>query len=105
LAEELGFMGALVLLALFGLLLWRLLRIAERSRNQFGLLVGAGLFSWLFSQMLVNIGINLGLLPVTGITLPLVSYGGSSILAVMIGLGLGQSVADQSQRGKVIEIR
>ncbi|MFH1840780.1 MAG: rod shape-determining protein RodA [Candidatus Shapirobacteria bacterium] len=105
LAEEVGFLGSLGVLGFFALVLYRLLRISERSRDRSGRLIGAGIFSWLFSQAVMNIGVNLGFLPVTGVTLPLVSYGGSSVLAVMLGLGLMQSVARLGQREKAVEIR
>jgi rod shape determining protein RodA len=105
LAEELGFLGSLCVLALFGLLLQRILKIGENSRDQFGFLVCIGVFFLIFCQSFINIGINLGLLPVTGITLPLLSYGGSSLLATTICLGIVQNVAKQSLAKKVIEIK
>lgn len=93
LAEELGLVGAGLTLAAFSLLLYRILRAAFFSREDFGRVVALGIFSLLFFQVFVNIGMNLGLVPITGITLPLVSYGGSSLVSTMISLGLAVSVA------------
>ena len=92
-AEELGFLGALAMIALLFFLLWRILRIAERSRDSFGRLLAAGVAGLIFFQGVINVGMNLGLMPVTGIPLPFVSYGGSSFLTLMLGLGLVESVA------------
>ncbi|MCL7452357.1 MAG: rod shape-determining protein RodA [Anaerolineae bacterium] len=92
-AEELGFLGALLMIALLFFLLWRILRIAEHSRDRFGRLIAAGMAGLIFFQGIINIGMNLGLMPVTGIPLPFVSYGGSSFLTLMLGIGLVESVA------------
>jgi rod shape determining protein RodA len=92
-AEELGFLGALLLMGLLCFLLWRTLRIAEQARDTFGRLIAAGVAGLIFFQSIVNIGMNLGLMPVTGIPLPFVSYGGSSFLTLMLGMGLVESVA------------
>ncbi|MGC9333557.1 MAG: rod shape-determining protein RodA [Anaerolineae bacterium] len=92
-AEELGFLGAVAMIALLFFLLWRILHIAERSRDAFGRLIAAGVAGLIFFQGVVNIGMNLGLMPVTGIPLPFVSYGGSSFLTLMLGIGLVESVA------------
>ncbi len=86
-AEEFGFLGVGLLLTSFLVLLNWLLGLAKQS-GPFGKLVVLGYFWWIFGQLSINIGMNMGLMPVTGITLPLVSYGGSSMLAIMIGLGL-----------------
>jgi rod shape determining protein RodA len=93
LSEELGLIGAGLLLLGYLLLLWRLLTIGQRSKDRFGLLIATGVFSMLFFQAFVNIGMNVGLSPITGITLPLVSSGGSSLVATLISLGLVESVA------------
>ncbi|MFQ6014924.1 MAG: rod shape-determining protein RodA [Anaerolineae bacterium] len=98
LAEELGFAGAIILFTLFALLLWRILRAASLARDTFGRLVTTGIACFLFFQILVNLAMNLGLLPVTGIPLPLVSYGGSSLITVLIGLGLTESVVMRHKR-------
>lgn len=92
-AEELGFVGAAVVLILFILLLLRLLRVADLAQDSFGRLLVIGVTSIIFFQAAVNIGMNLNLLPVTGKPLPLISYGGSSLLIFMLGIGLVESVA------------
>jgi rod shape determining protein RodA len=93
LAEEWGFVGVLVLLALYGALLARLLVIAWRARDRFGSLVAAGGVAVVFWQLLINIGMNIGILPVVGVPLPLLSYGGSSLLTIMMMLGLALNVS------------
>lgn len=105
LTEELGFVGGSILLVLYFFLLWRILIQGQDSSSKFGLLICTGVFSMLSFQVLVNLGMNMGLLPITGITLPLVSYGGSSILSVLISLGLVQAVAKGKKRQQMIEIR
>ena len=92
-AEELGFLGAVAMIALLFFLLWRILRVAERARDTFGRLLAAGVGGLVLFQGVINIGMNLGLMPVTGIPLPFVSYGGSSFLTLMLGMGLVESVA------------
>jgi rod shape determining protein RodA len=92
-AEELGFLGAAAMLGLIFFLLWRMLYIAGRARDTFGRLLAAGVAGLIFFQSAINIGMNLGLMPVTGIPLPFVSYGGSSFLTLMAGVGLVESVA------------
>lgn len=91
-AEELGFVGAMVLLALFFLLFWRLFRIARRCRDPFASHCVFGFAAVLFIQMVMNIGMNLGVMPVIGVPLPFVSAGGSSLLMFLIGIGLVQSI-------------
>ncbi len=92
-AEELGFLGAMLMIGLLFFLLWRIVRIAERARDTFGRLLAAGVGGLVLFQGVINIGMNLGLMPVTGIPLPFVSYGGSSFLTLMLGIGLVESVA------------
>lgn len=92
-AEELGFLGAVVMIGLLFFILWRTLRVAEKSRDTFGRLIAAGVAAVLLFQSVINIGMNLGLMPVTGLPLPFVSYGGSSFLTLMLGMGLVESVA------------
>lgn len=92
-AEELGLLGAFVMMGLIVLILWRILRVAERARDPFGRLIATGVAAIVLFQSVVNIGMNLGLMPVTGIPLPFVSYGGSSLLTLMLGMGLVESVA------------
>ncbi len=86
--EELGFAGVCLLLGLLAVILWRGLTIALRARDLFGRLVASGVVLWLGLQSFENVGMNLGIMPVTGVPLPFVSYGGSSMFAAWIGLGL-----------------
>ena len=90
--EELGLIGGTLLLVLFFFLVSRALRVAQHSRNHYGLLIGAGIVSmWIF-QVLVNVGMTIGIMPITGIPLPFVSYGGSSMLMNFMAVGLLLSV-------------
>lgn len=91
-AEEFGLLGVGVLLLLFSLLLWRILGIALTSTSNFARLFSAGMAISIFSQIFIHIGMNLGLLPIIGIPLPLISYGGSGLISVLIGLGIVQSI-------------
>ncbi len=86
--EEWGFTGAIILFSLFGLIIWRILHIALLGETNFEILFGVGLVIFLMSHFIINIGMNIGVLPVTGITLPFMSYGGSHLLAEFIGLGI-----------------
>jgi rod shape determining protein RodA len=91
-AEQFGFVGSTLLLILYLILILRIIKIAVESYNLFGKFLSLGVCLILMLHVFINIGMNLGKLPVTGIPLPLMSYGGSSILMVMIALGLVQSV-------------
>jgi rod shape determining protein RodA len=91
LAEELGFIGSMVVLILFVLLLWRLLICAWRAPDRFAMLIGTGLATMLLFQVLVNVGMVIGLVPVTGIPLPFITYGGASLVSLAAGLGIVQS--------------
>jgi rod shape determining protein RodA len=93
LAEEWGFIGTTLLLLFYGALLGRLLVIAWRARDRFGSLVAIGAAGMVFWQLLINIGMNIGMLPVVGVPLPLLSYGGSSLLTMMLTLGLALNVS------------
>jgi cell division protein FtsW len=86
--EEFGLVGTLVVLSLFGLLAYAGLRIARRVKDPFTRLAAAGATAWLVVQAIVNIGAVIGVLPITGIPLPLVSYGGSALLPTLIALGM-----------------
>jgi rod shape determining protein RodA len=86
--EELGFVGATGLIVLLGFVVVRMLVVASRAPDQFGRLVGVGVATWLAVQVVQNVGMNLGLLPVTGLPLPFVSYGGSSMLVSWVAVGL-----------------
>jgi rod shape determining protein RodA len=92
LAEEWGFIGAIVLFSLILLLLFRIMRAAERARDSFGRLVAFGIACMLLFQASANLGANLTLIPVTGMPLPMVSFGGSALLTNFIALGLVQSI-------------
>ncbi len=98
-AEELGFVGAVSILALEALLLIRIFRIAQLARDSFGTLLCVGVFSMFLLQIFQNVGMTLRLMPITGITLPFVSYGGSSLLTSLLALGMVQSVAIHRYRG------
>jgi len=90
--EELGFIGCATIVLLLGLVIFRAVRIAARADDAFGLLVAAGVAIWFAVQAFINIGMTIGIAPVTGLPLPFVSYGGSALFADMIAIGLLQSV-------------
>ena len=92
LGEELGFVGAMVLFALFMILLFRGLRAAAISQDVFGRLVAVGVVIFILFQAFINVGVNIRLFPVTGIPLPFISQGGSSLITVFIAIGLLESV-------------
>ena len=92
-AEELGFVGAATVLALYGLLIWRLIRIAGSCRSDFGAYTVLGIVLVIFIQVLMNIGAATGLLPVTGLPLPFLSYGGSALIMNLILIGVAESIA------------
>ena len=92
LAEELGFVGGIVVLALFCLLLWRILLAGWRSDDSFGLVFSAGLATMILFQVLVNAGMVMGIVPITGIPLPFVTHGGASLTSIAIALGVLQSI-------------
>jgi rod shape determining protein RodA len=100
LAEELGFIGAVVVFLLFAALLWRILAAAWRSRDPFGMVFGAGLASMILFQLFVNIGMVVGIMPITGIPLPFITHGGASLTSLAIGLGLLQSVNIRQYRAE-----
>jgi rod shape determining protein RodA len=93
LAEDLGFVGAVILFALYILLLMAALRIAFRARDPFGMLLASGVVAMLVFQILVNVGMAISLMPVTGIPLPFISHGGSSLVSICFALGVLQSVS------------
>jgi rod shape determining protein RodA len=101
--ERYGFTGAALVLSLYALLFWRALRIVTLSKNSYGALVAGGIAVMLLFQTFVNVGMNLGIMPITGIPLPLMSYGGSSVLATFLAVGVLQSInvqAHLSQKGR-----
>lgn len=91
-AEEMGFVGSMMLVVIYFFLIAYSLKVAQRAVDRFGSLIAFGVVSMLLFQVFVNIGMNIGILPITGITLPLISYGGSSLIATLISLGLLASV-------------
>jgi rod shape determining protein RodA len=100
LAQELGFVGAIVVFVLFMALLWRILSCAWRSRDPFGTLFGAGLASMILFQVFVNVGMVIGIVPVTGIPLPFITHGGASLTSLAIGLCIIQSVNLRQHRAE-----
>jgi rod shape determining protein RodA len=101
--ERYGFGGAALVLSLYALLFWRALRITTLSKNSYGTLVAGGIAVSLLFQTFVNVGMNLGIMPITGIPLPLLSYGGSSVVATFLAVGVLQSInvqAHLSQKGR-----
>lgn len=95
--ERFGFAGAAFVLSLYVLLIWRILRILTLSKNFYGTLIAGGIAAMLMFQILVNVGMTLGIMPVTGLTLPLMSYGGSSVIATFLAIGLLQSIHSQAR--------
>lgn len=93
--EELGFLGAGLILVLLGIVLWRACRIARETTELYGTIVAAGIIAWFAFQAFENIGMTLGIMPVAGLPLPFVSYGGSSMFAVWVAIGLLQSIRMQ----------
>lgn len=93
LAEKLGFVGAILILALFTLLIARMIIVAHSSRDRFGMFLCIGIATMLLFHILVNVGMNIGIMPVTGIPLPFISYGGTSLIVALGAVGLVQSVA------------
>jgi rod shape determining protein RodA len=99
LAEDLGFVGAVILFALYVVLLMAALRIAFRARDSFGMLLAGGVVAMLAFQILVNVGMAISLMPVTGIPLPFISHGGSSLVSICFSLGVLQSVSMRRESG------
>ncbi len=97
--ERFGFVGSAFVVLLYAVLFWRAIRVMRISRSFYGTMIAGGVVAMLAFQVIVNIGMNLGLMPVTGITLPLMSYGGSSVLGTFLALGVLQSIHADSARG------
>jgi rod shape determining protein RodA len=95
--EEFGFVGAALVLSLFALLIWRSLRILTMSKNLYGALIAGGITAMLMFQVFVNVGMTIGIMPITGVPLPLLSYGGSSVLVTFMAIGLLQSIHAQAR--------
>jgi rod shape determining protein RodA len=95
--EEFGFVGAALVLSLFALLIWRALRTLTMAKNFYGALVAGGITAMLMFQVFVNVGMTIGIMPITGIPLPLMSYGGSSVLTTLMAIGVLQSIHAQAR--------
>ena len=95
--ERWGFVGAALVLSLYALLIWRGLRILTMAKDLFGALVAGGIVAMLLFQVFVNVGMTLGIMPITGIPLPLMSYGGSSVVSTLLAIGLLQSIYVQGR--------
>ena len=95
--EEFGFMGAALVLSLYALLIWRCLRILTVSKNLYGTLIAGGITAMFMHQVFINVGMTIGIMPITGVTLPLMSYGGSSVIVTFMALGLLQSIHAQAR--------
>jgi rod shape determining protein RodA len=103
--EELGFLGAIALLVMLLVFLWQVLQVSTRAGDSLGRLIAVGVASGIAFQSLANIGMNLGVMPVTGLPLPLISYGGSSLISTLLALGLVQSVSGHQQRSPFEPLR
>ena len=103
--ETYGFAGAALVLSLYALLLWRGLHILTQAKNLFGALIAGGITMMLLFQIFVNVGMTVGVMPITGIPAPLLSYGGSSMLVTFLALGLLQSIAAQAKEAGAMKTR
>jgi rod shape determining protein RodA len=103
--ERWGFVGAAFVLSMYALLIWRGLRILTIAKNLFGALIAGGIVSMLLFQVFVNVGMTVGIMPITGIPLPLLSYGGSSVLTTFLAFGLLQSIYAQGRASAAIKGR
>jgi rod shape determining protein RodA len=101
--EQWGFVGAALILSLYALLIWRALRILTMAKNLYGALVAGGVVAMLMFQIFVNVGMTVGIMPITGVTLPLLSYGGSSVLSTMLAMGLLQSIYAQARAAAAVK--
>lgn len=98
LGEELGFVGVVLMLLLFLIVIWRVLRVAEMARDTFGQLIAYGIATVVAFQVIANVGMNIGLLPASGVPLPFISYGGSALIALLIGEGVVQNIIIRHKR-------
>ena len=104
-AEELGFFRMLIILTMYGLLIVRGYKIAREAPDRFGFLVASGITTWIAFQSLINMAINVALFPLTGLTLPFISYGGSSLVTVLAGVGILLNISMHSTEGALAERR
>ena len=102
--EEWGFIGTIILLLLLLIVLWRIVRIGMYSSDNFSSVYCHGFAAWIFVQSFIHIGMNMGVLPITGITLPFVSYGGSSLVTLLIGVGIVQNIKINARRAVAGEV-
>jgi rod shape determining protein RodA len=103
--ERWGFVGCALILSLFGLIIWRGLRILTMAKNLYGALIAGGIVAMLMFQVFINVGMTLGIMPITGIPLPMVSYGGSSVVTTLLAVGLLQSIYAQGRRAAALKGR
>lgn len=103
--ETWGFAGAAVVLALYAMLIWRGLRAVVLAKNMFGCILAGGIVAMLMFQVFVNVGMNVGIMPITGIPLPLMSYGGSSVITTLLAVGLLQSILAQGRASTAVKGR
>jgi rod shape determining protein RodA len=103
--EQYGFVGAALLLSLYALLIWRTLRILTMSKDLFGSLIAGGVAAMLMFQVFVNVGMAIGIMPITGVTLPLMSYGGSSVITTLLAVGLLQSIYVRARAAEALKGR
>ncbi|MCW2998849.1 MAG: rodA, partial [Solirubrobacterales bacterium] len=95
--ERWGFMGAALVLSLYSLLIWRGLRALTMAKNLYGALLAGGITAMMLFQVFINVGMTVGIMPITGIPLPLMSYGGSSVITTFLAIGLLQSIYAQGR--------
>ena len=95
--EEFGFIGAAIVLSLYALMIWRCLRVLTMAKNLYGALIAGGITAMFMFQIFVNVGMTIGIMPITGVPLPLMSYGGSSVLVTFLAIGLLQSIYAQAR--------
>ncbi len=96
-SEEIGFVGSAAILFMFYIMFWRIIKIMSKARNDLAMYLAGAILFFFASQFVINVGMNIGLLPVTGIPLPFITYGGSSLISVAIALGIVQNIAKQSK--------
>src|SRR5436309_1603754 len=103
--ETYGFLGGAIVLALYALLIWRSLRILTLAKNLYGALIAGGIVAMLMFQVFVNVGMTVGIMPITGVPLPLMSYGGSSVIVTLLALGILQSVYGEARMASAFKGR
>jgi rod shape determining protein RodA len=99
-AERWGFVGAALVLSLYALLIWRGLRILTTAKNLYGSIIAGCVVAMILFQVFINVGMNVGIMPITGIPLPLMSYGGSSVISTLLAIGLLQSIHVQARASR-----